>query len=59
VLDDSQVREFCSAAMREAAIIGARTGCAIEQSPEDRHAVNAKLGMFKTSGRVRGLYPPT
>ena len=49
VLDDPLVREFCSAAMREAADIGARIGCAIQQSPEDRHAVTRKLGSFRTS----------
>jgi 2-dehydropantoate 2-reductase len=49
LLGDPQVREFCSAAMREAAAIGALIGCAIEQSPEDRHAVTARLGAFKTS----------
>ena len=46
---DPQVREFCSAAMREAAALGARIGCGIEQSAEDRHAVTARLGAFKTS----------
>ena len=49
VLGDPLVREFCSGAMREAAAIGARIGCAITQTPEDRHAVTAKLGAFKTS----------
>ena len=49
VLADPLVRSFCSAAMSEAAAIGTRIGCAIEQSPEDRHAVTAKLGAFKTS----------
>jgi 2-dehydropantoate 2-reductase len=49
VLGDAQVRAFCSAAMAEAAAVGARIGCAIDQSPEDRHAVTAKLGAFKTS----------
>jgi 2-dehydropantoate 2-reductase len=49
VLDDALVREFCSAAMREASMIGSRIGCAIEQSPEDRHAVTRKLGRFKSS----------
>jgi 2-dehydropantoate 2-reductase len=49
VLGDPLVREFCSAAMREAAAIGERIGCAITQAPEDRHAVTAKLGAFKTS----------
>jgi 2-dehydropantoate 2-reductase len=49
VLADPLVREFCSGAMREVAAIGARIGCAITQTPEDRHAVTAKLGAFKTS----------
>jgi 2-dehydropantoate 2-reductase len=49
VLGDAQVRAFCSAAMVEAAMVGARIGCAIDQSPEDRHAITAKLGAFKTS----------
>jgi 2-dehydropantoate 2-reductase len=49
VLGDPLVRAFCSAAMGEAAAIGARIGCAIAQSPEDRHAITAKLGAFKTS----------
>lgn len=49
LLDDPLVRAFCSAAMREAAAIGAKIGCAIEQSPEDRHEVTAKLGAVKTS----------
>ena len=29
--------------------IGARIGCTIEQSPDDRHAITRKLGSFKTS----------
>ncbi len=49
VLADPQLRAFCSAAMAEAAAVGARIGCAIEQSPENRHAVTEKLGAFKTS----------
>ena len=49
VLADPLVRQFNSAAMREAAAIGARLGCPIDQSPEDRHAITAKLGAFKTS----------
>lgn len=49
ILADPDVRALCSAAMREAADIGARIGCPIDQSPEDRHAVTAKLGAFKTS----------
>jgi 2-dehydropantoate 2-reductase len=49
VLDDPLVREFCAAAMREAGEIGARIGCPIAQSAEDRFAVTRKLGRFKTS----------
>jgi 2-dehydropantoate 2-reductase len=49
ILGDPLVREFCSAAMREAAAIGERIGCRIEQEPEDRHAMTAALGAFKTS----------
>ncbi len=49
ILGDPNVREFCSAVMREAAVIGAQIGCRIEQSPEDRHALTAELGAFKTS----------
>jgi len=49
VMADPLVLEFCSAAMREAAAIGARIGCTIAQSPEDRHAVTRKLGSFKSS----------
>ncbi len=49
ILADPLVRAFCSAAMREAAAVGARIGCAIDQSPEDRHAISARLGAFKTS----------
>ena len=48
-LADPLVRGFCSAAMHEAATIGAQIGCPIEQSVEDRHAITAKLGAFKTS----------
>lgn len=49
MLDDPLVREFCSAAMREAAAIGDRIGCTIDQDPEARHAVTRELGAFKTS----------
>jgi 2-dehydropantoate 2-reductase len=49
VLADPLVRAYCSAAMGEAAAIGERIGCRIEQSAEDRHAITAKLGAFKTS----------
>ncbi len=49
MLDDPLVRDFCSAAMLEAQAIGARIGCAIDQTPEERHAVTRELGAFKTS----------
>ncbi len=49
VLADPLVCEFCTAAMIEAAAIGARLGCAIEQTPQDRHAVTARLGAFRSS----------
>ena len=49
VLGDKLVRGFCSSVMLEAQAIGARIGCKIDESPEDRHAVTAKLGAFKTS----------
>ena len=49
VLDDALVRTFCAAAMAEAAAIGARIGCAVTQTPAERHAITRKLGAFKTS----------
>ena len=49
LLDDDLVRQFCSAAMGEAAAIGQRIGCDVTQSPDERHAVTRKLGAFKTS----------
>jgi len=49
ILDDPLVRAFCSAVMTEVAAIGAHIGCAIDQTPEDRHAVTRRLGAFKTS----------
>ena len=49
ILADPLVRAFCSAAMAEAAAIGERIGCPITQAAEDRHAITAKLGAFKTS----------
>ncbi|HEY6513767.1 MAG TPA: 2-dehydropantoate 2-reductase [Burkholderiaceae bacterium] len=49
VLDDPLVLAFCSAAMREAAQVGAAIGCAIDQQPQDRHAITRKLGSFKPS----------
>jgi 2-dehydropantoate 2-reductase len=49
VLADPLVRAFCTAAMSEASLVGARIACPIAQSPADRHLVTAKLGAFKTS----------
>jgi 2-dehydropantoate 2-reductase len=49
VLSDPLVRSFNSACMAEAAEVGRRIGCAIGQTPEDRHAITTKLGAFKTS----------
>jgi 2-dehydropantoate 2-reductase len=49
ILDDPLVRNFCSAVMTEVQAVGARIGCAIDQTPEDRHAVTRKLGGFRTS----------
>jgi 2-dehydropantoate 2-reductase len=49
ILGDPLITAFCLAAMREAAAIGTRIGCPIQQSGEDRMAVARKLGPFKTS----------
>ena len=49
ILGDPLVRRFCTSAMEEAARIGERIGCRIDQSPEDRHAITAKIGAFRTS----------
>ncbi len=49
VLDDELVRAWCVAAMREAAAVGARIGCEVRESAEDRFAVTRRLGAFKTS----------
>ena len=49
ILADPLVLAFCHGVMREAAAIGARLGCPIEQTPEDRSKITAKLGAFKTS----------
>jgi 2-dehydropantoate 2-reductase len=49
ILDDELVRNFCSAAMAEAAAIGTHIGCAIDQSPAERHQLTRQLGAFETS----------
>ncbi len=49
ILDDPLVRRFMLQAMAEAAEVGARIGCPIAQSGEDRLNVTRQLGAFKTS----------
>jgi len=49
LLDDELVRSWCAAAMQEAAAVGARIGCDVRESADDRQAVTRKLGVFKTS----------
>ena len=49
VLADPLLRDFSAAAMREAAAVGERIGCAVAESPDDRQAVTRQLGAFKTS----------
>jgi 2-dehydropantoate 2-reductase len=49
ILADPLVRNFCSAAMREAAELGGHIGCEIEQTLADRHAIPACLGAFQRS----------
>ncbi len=49
VLDDALVNGFCQGVMAEAKTIGARIGCAITETPEQRNAVTRKLGAFRPS----------
>ena len=49
ILDDPLVNRFCLDVMGEAARIGAKIGCPISESGEDRNAVTRELGAFKTS----------
>ena len=49
ILDDPLLNRYTLAIMGEAAAIGAKIGCPIGQSGEDRNAVTRKLGAFKTS----------
>ena len=49
ILDDPLVFDFMVRTMAEAAAIGARVGCAIEQSGEERMKLARKLGSFRTS----------
>jgi len=49
LLDDPQVHAFCMQVMAEAAAVGARIGCPIEQTGEDRMRITRTLGALKTS----------
>ena len=49
ILADEGLKPFILDCMREAADIGAAIGCPISESGEDRMAVTARLGAFKTS----------
>lgn len=49
ILADELVRGFCSGVMAEAQALGAAIGLPIAQTPEERHAVTAKLGPVRTS----------
>ncbi|MEO6031440.1 MAG: 2-dehydropantoate 2-reductase [Burkholderiaceae bacterium] len=49
ILDDPLLNEFILHTMAEAAAIGARIGCPISQSGEDRMVVTRQLGSFRTS----------
>jgi len=49
ILDDPLVHAFMLRAMAEAAAIGARIGCPIQQSGEERMVVTRQLGGFRTS----------
>lgn len=49
ILDDVFVNEFCCRVMSEAAHIGNKIGCVVNQSPEQRNLVTRKLGAMKTS----------
>lgn len=49
LIADPDLRAFMLAAMAELAAVGAAFGCPIEESGEDRIAVTARLGAFKTS----------
>ena len=49
LLQEPAIRAFMIEAMEELAAIGAAIGCPISESGEDRMAVTARLGAFKTS----------
>ncbi|MGE5562355.1 MAG: ketopantoate reductase family protein [Bacillota bacterium] len=49
LLEDPVIRGFMADAMDELAAVGAEIGCPISESAEDRMAVTARLGAFKSS----------
>jgi 2-dehydropantoate 2-reductase len=49
LLDDPAIRSFMAQAMDELAMVGAAIGCPIGENAEDRMAVTARLGAFKSS----------
>jgi 2-dehydropantoate 2-reductase len=49
LLADEAVRSLMAGAMDELAAVGAAIGCPISESAEDRMAVTARLGAFKSS----------
>ncbi len=49
LLRDPLVRALCSAAMREAAAVGARIGCTIDERADDHHAMMLGIGNMKPS----------
>ena len=49
ILDDPLVRDFVLRCMAEAAAIGARIGCPIAQSGQERLDLTRELGAFRTS----------
>ncbi|MGN6154910.1 MAG: ketopantoate reductase family protein [Sphingomicrobium sp.] len=49
LLEDDAIRAFMADAMDELAAVGAAIGCPIGESADDRMAVTARLGAFKSS----------
>ncbi|EXG81010.1 2-dehydropantoate 2-reductase [Cryptosporangium arvum] len=49
ILDDPLVHEFCAGVMREAAEVGDRIGCHIDETVADRMTVTRGLGAMTTS----------
>lgn len=49
LLEDSDTRAFMAEAMDELAAVGAEIGCPVSETADDRMAVTARLGAFKSS----------